>query len=63
MGFPDGEAISGVKLASEKHDLLYSTFTHTELAQQFPQFTLPEKMVEALEPEGGDLLSERAVET
>ena len=38
MGFPDGEAISGVKLASEKHDLRYSTLTHTELAQQFPQF-------------------------
>ena len=32
MGFPDGEAISGVKLASEKHDLRYSTLTHTELA-------------------------------
>ena len=63
MGFPDGEAISGVKLASEKHDLRYSTLTHTELAQQFPQFTLPEKMVGALEPEGGYLLSERAVET
>ena len=63
MGFPEGEAISGVKLASEKHALSYSTLTHAELAQQFPQFTLPEAMVGALEPEGGYLLSERAVET
>ena len=30
IGFPDGEAISGVKLASEKHDLRYSTLTHTQ---------------------------------
>jgi len=63
MGFPDGEAISGVKLASERHQLPYSTLTHAELAQQFPQFTMPEGMIGALEPEGGYLLSERAVET
>ena len=63
MGFPEGEAISGVKLASETHHLPYSTLTHAELAQQFPQFTLPEGMVGALEPEGGYLLSERAVAT
>ena len=63
IGFPNGEAISGVKLASEKHGLPYSTLTHAELAHQFPQFTLPEAMVGALEPEGGYLLSERAVET
>ncbi len=63
MGFPDGEAISGVKLASETHDLPYSPLTHDELAQRFPQFTLPEGMVGALEPEGGYLLSELAVET
>ena len=63
MGFPEGEAISGVKLASEKHGLPYSTLTHAELEQQFPQFTLPEAMVGALEPEGGYLLSKRAVES
>ncbi|MDP6794446.1 MAG: N-methyl-L-tryptophan oxidase [Verrucomicrobiota bacterium] len=63
MGFPEGEAISGVKLASEIHKLPYSTLTHSELAQQFPQFKLPEGMVGALEPEGGYLLSELAVET
>ena len=62
-GFPDGEAISGVRLASETHNLPCSTLTHAELAEQFPQFTLPEGMVGALEPEGGYLLSERAVET
>ena len=62
-GFPDGEAISGVRLASETHNLPYSTLTHSELAEQFPQFTLPEGMVGALEPEGGYLLSEHAVET
>ena len=62
-GFPDGEAISGVCLASETHNLPCSTLTHAELAEQFPQFTLPEGMVGALEPEGGYLLSERAVET
>ena len=63
MGFPDGEAISGVKLASETHNLPCSTLTHGELARQFPQFTLSEGMVGALEPEGGYLLSELAVET
>ena len=62
-GFPDGEAISGVRLASKTHNLPCSTLTHAELAEQFPQFTLPEGMVGALEPEGGYLLSERAVET
>ena len=62
-GFPDGEAISGVRLASETHNLPCSTLTHAELAEQFPQFTLPEGMVGALEPEGGYLLSDRAVET
>ena len=63
MGFPDGEAISGVKLASETHNLPCSTLTHGELARQFPQFTLSAGMVGALEPEGGYLLSELAVET
>ena len=63
MGFPDGEAISGVKLASATHNLPYSTLTHGELGRQFPQFTLPEGMVGALEPEGGYLFSELAVET
>ena len=63
MGFPDGEAISGVKLASETHNLPCPTLTHGELARQFPQFTLSEGMVGALEPEGGYLLSELAVET
>ena len=63
MGFPDGEAISGVKLASETHNLPCSTLTHGELARQFPQFTLSAGMVGALEPEGGYLLSELAVKT
>ena len=63
MGFPDGKAISGVKLASETHNLPCSTLTHGELARQFPQFTLSEGMVGALEPEGGYLLSELVVET
>jgi sarcosine oxidase len=63
MGFPDGEAISGVKLASKTHNLPCSTLTHDELARQFPQFTLHAGMVGALEPEGGYLLSELAVET
>ena len=63
MGFPDGEAIRGVRLASETHKLPCSTLTHAELAEQFPQFTLPGGMVGALEPEGGYLFSELAVET
>lgn len=63
MGFPNGEAISGVRLASETHNLPYSTLTHAELVEQFPQFNLPEGMVGALEPEGGYLLSELAIET
>ena len=63
MGFPDGEAISGVKLASKTHNLPCFTLTHDELARQFPQFTLSAGMVGALEPEGGYLLSELAVET
>ena len=63
MGFPDSEAISGVKLASETHNLPYTTLTHGELAKQFPQFTLPGGMVGALEPNGGYLLSELAVIT
>ena len=63
MGFPDSEAISGVKLASKTHNLPYTTLTHGELAKQFPQFTLPGGMVGALEPDGGYLLSELAVIT
>ena len=63
MGFPDGKAISGVKLASKTHNLPCSTLTHGELARQFPLFTLSAGMVGALEPEGGYLHSELAVET
>ena len=63
MGFPDGAAISGVKLAAKTYNLPFSTLTHGELANQFPQFTLHAGMVGALEPEGGYLLSELAVKT
>ncbi|HJO09118.1 MAG TPA: N-methyl-L-tryptophan oxidase [Verrucomicrobiota bacterium] len=63
MGFPDSEAITGVRLASETHKLPCSMLTHSELALQFPQFNLPEGMIGALEPEGGYLLSELAIET
>ena len=63
MGFPDGNAIKGVKLASKKHNLTYSNLTHDDLTKQFPQFTLPEGMVGALEPNGGYLLSENIVKT
>ena len=63
MGFPDGNAIRGVELASQKHNLSYSKLTHADLSKQFSQFTLPEEMVGAFEPEGGYLLSELAVKT
>ena len=63
MGFPDGNAIRGVELASQKHNLPYSKLTHADLSKQFSQFTLPEEMVGAFEPEGGYLLSELAVKT
>ncbi len=63
MGFPEGNAIRGVELASQKHNLPYSKLTHNDLRKQFPQFILPEEMVGAFEPEGGYLLSELAVKT
>ena len=63
MGFPEGNAIRGVELASQKHNLPYSKLTHNDLSKQFPQFILPEEMVGAFEPEGGYLLSELAVKT
>lgn len=61
MGFPGGEAIKGVRLASKKHNLEITELSHDDLRKTHPQFRLPEGMVGVFENQAGYLMSERAV--
>lgn len=60
-GLPDGEAVSGARLAATQHGLSLQEVTRDEVARRFPLFRLPESHAAVFEPKAGYLLVEECV--
>lgn len=56
----DGTVEKG-KLACEKFDLAYEGFTAREIASRFPGFNIPSTHIGLLQPDGGFVMSEKAI--
>ena len=62
MGPPDSMLVSGTLAAAHQHGLRHDVLSAKELMQRYPAFRLPEHFVAVLQPDGGYLAAERAVE-
>ena len=60
-GPPDSQCFRGSLLSCEQHDLPHEILTGAELNRRFPGYRLPESHQAVLQPQGGYLLSERAI--
>lgn len=58
---PDGEVFSGSLRSCELHDLPHEILTGRQLAERFPGYRLPDGHAALLQPDGGFVLSERAI--
>ncbi|MCC6790856.1 MAG: N-methyl-L-tryptophan oxidase [Thermomicrobiales bacterium] len=57
----DGEVFTGSLRSCELHDLPHDVLTGAQLAERFPGYRLPPDHAALLKPDGGFVLSERAV--
>jgi sarcosine oxidase len=57
----DGEVFSGSLRSCELHDIPYEVMSGSELAERFPGYRLPADHAALYQPDGGFLLSERAI--
>ncbi len=62
LGRPDDHLVSGTLRAAADHDLHIEEVDRARLAEQFSTFAVPEDFAALFEPEGGFVLSERAIE-
>ena len=62
-GLPEGEAVSGAKLAARQHGLALEDLSTTEAGRRFPIFRLPHTHHCVYEPQAGYLLAEHCVRT
>ncbi|HTN01310.1 MAG TPA: FAD-dependent oxidoreductase, partial [Planctomycetaceae bacterium] len=60
-GQPDGEAVSGARLAATQHGLSLEDLSRDDAARRFPLFRLPESHAAVFEPQAGYLLVEECV--
>lgn len=60
-GLPDGEAVSGARLAATQYGLSLEDVSHDEIARRSPIFRLPESHCAVFEPKAGYLLVEECV--
>lgn len=58
---PDGEVFAGSLRSCELHDLPHEVLTGAQLSERFPGYRLPPDHSAVLQPEGGFVLSERAI--
>jgi sarcosine oxidase len=61
-GRPDGIVVPGTLASSRQHRLQHQVFTASELMRRYPAFRLPPYFVAVLQPDGGFLAAEPAVE-
>ncbi len=62
IGPPDGVLVSGTLASSRQHGLRHEILTAAELMRRFPAFRVPSDTVAVVQPEGGFLEAEPAVE-
>jgi sarcosine oxidase len=62
IGPPEGVLVSGTLASSRQHGLRHEILTGAELMQRFPAFRVPSDTVAVVQPEGGFLEAEPAVE-
>jgi sarcosine oxidase len=62
IGPPDGVLVSGTLASSRQHGLRHEILTAAELIERFPAFRVPSDTVAVVQPEGGFLEAEPAVE-
>jgi sarcosine oxidase len=62
IGPPDGVLVSGTLASSRQHGLRHEILTAAELMKRFPAFRVPSDTVAVVQPEGGFLEAEPAVE-
>jgi sarcosine oxidase len=60
-GPEDGTIVQGSLRSCREHGLKHEELTSKELRHRFPGFRLPEKMAAVYQPDGGFVLSDRAV--
>lgn len=60
-GKPNSRPIRGVLAACERFDLRHEVFDASALGRKFPGYRLPPDLVGIFQPDGGFLLSERAI--
>ena len=61
MGLPGSKTVSGALASARTHDLEHDLFDAGALMARFPGFRLPADMVAVYQPEGGFVMSERAI--
>jgi sarcosine oxidase len=62
MGAPDGTLVAGTLRAAQQHGLPHEVLDAAAVARRFPAFRLPPRFVGVLQPDGGILAAEAAVE-
>jgi sarcosine oxidase len=63
MGTPDSEIVAGTLAASQLHGLPHELLDATEATRRFPAFRLPNDFVCVVQPDGGFVVVESAIET
>jgi sarcosine oxidase len=61
MGRPDSETVTGALAAAHEHGLEHELLAAAEVEARFPGFVLPDDIVAVYQPDGGFVLSERAI--
>ena len=61
VGLPDSATVQGALASSQAHDLEHELMDAAELMRRFPGFRVPVDFAAVYQPEGGFVLSERAI--
>jgi sarcosine oxidase len=61
IGQPESETVTGALASARAHDLVHELLTAAEVRARYPGLALPEDLVAVYQPEGGFVLSERAI--
>jgi sarcosine oxidase len=61
MGTPESDTVRGSLASAREHDLVHELLDASEVNARFPGFRLPDDVVAVYQPDGGFVLSERAI--
>jgi sarcosine oxidase len=62
IGRPDGKLVAGTLAAARTHDLPHAVLAAPEFMRRFPAFRIPADCVGVVQPDGGVLAAERAIQ-